>query len=1615
MSNGDKIKFPTLKDMARSPGISDTRPREPEQEPAEEKEGLGPFSLIDPKKLSTGWESSVGAQKFAPTGGPTEGFNTLRTFEDRWPIREGLGPFSLTEDTAGLGPFGLTDPARDLPGFGQLGSMIGQNAPSISLGQLGRYSLDEQLDLLKKTGNTFLIDPVEQTSNWLDKQADGLWSLINKAMVMTGSILGTHPGIDPLTGRTEPPGWGTRVKIAQVFNNLTQWIAPGFKVNPLTFGLPLKGGSIDEQTDRFLREQVLGSNQHDADRYIKDLRETAKLDELNGFDRYTDFWGRNVGPKFEAPKEPVELKTSSPRREFLLRDDDEIVRGGHGMLIDGDARYVRFYASELLDWAESHALGVDSVRSKEAQLGFAVSSLLPAFLNIDPDMPVDPYHPLSSLLYGVPPGTVVVGALNAFNSARYFQQLASKANLVSVGRVVQDIPNPSVLVDQLKGWSAKPDIWRVIANKAHVSGPARSILERANWNALNLHHNEGLYTGILTLSREYTKNAVALAGVRMNARGTVRQIWNNDRLGLSLEQGTNIIRQAGKSFDGKTLWQLFDEPLKYIPDMSPQQIHQLRWVNRVNEAGHKYLIINGYYPARRLVGKGDKAIKKLFDDFPDDDEFVLTPAEHEALIGSPIGKGALHASRKIYAKVNAVTGEADYGVVLGRDFVEDNARRVGEGKRPYSLSARMLTSEQVIKEGYLALDPVDSALWKLDQIYGLVTAKRAAEWYVKNSDMVTANNPHWVFEELIKQTRKVADLATTVGRVDKVLHHMSRTGRPDAFLPFGAVAEETAFTLKMLKFSKTLKGYRILGKKQTEITAERYKRVIKHISTSIDSVVKDIDGLLPRYSKLTTDKRIGPAPSPGAEHFQELRTLRSALVKTKENLSRVGPQHLDILEIYKQKGHLVETNKIPYAGRSLKGGHGLPQFRDFAFVGPDAQKRVENLLRYAARNEQWRALKITDRVNAVGRLALLSMDASAFMIQLALLTSKPVLMASAIRGGFKAMNDPGYMDAFLDSKGALIARNPQMILASKSGTEFFAAAEVGGLLDTGTKMGSPVAPFQRLWNAAIDTAGVSLLEGLEHMVKTPKDRDDLSAFINAFRGLGSSGALGISRNQQGLESLALLAPRYNRAVATIISDAFNPLNRGLRNKLAFEALAKTSAATMMAFIGFGLARGDTPEQIIDRLNPASRNFMLFNIMGQNIGPGTKFRSILRTIGRMYDGFNDPRDDFSLAWMYDPALTFLRGNLSPVAGTALNIAMGRNFIGEPTRDSALQATQTFLGGMLTPIWLQTMFFEGKGTAQERVLRGITEFVGGRATAATPLMKFQAYVEQQFFEDNNRRLRYEDLHLLDYEKYKRTKEGKKLWSDYEEDRERRGRSSVYLQAIEAETAKENKELIDKINKHLDLGSSYKFIRQAVSERGRNLAATRGALADQYPEEVKSIEDNRTFDREGSLDYYRYLEVKYADDYDNPWGFDYDARDAAIEELRQTFISESDDGATRWENALKVESTKLEELHPKVTELQNDREILRPYWEIAERVIEDFGVVAEYQEYLRLGAAEAAVARRRILAGNPKLVAALRAVAREQDLAMARNPEYSRLLLKWDYGVPSHTIGYLEALGY
>ena len=475
-----------------------------------------------------------------------------------------------------------------------------------------------------------------------------------------------------------------------------------------------------------------------------------------------------------------------------------------------------------------------------------------------------------------------------------------------------------------------------------------------------------------------------------------------------------------------------------------------------------------------------------------------------------------------------------------------------------------------------------------------------------------------------------------------------------------------------------------------------------------------------------------------------------------------------LLETKLKNKHLTEgslQSKVPaFAGRFFEED----QPTNLGFIkdeGTGEMRRIKGsdvddiIVKSMVENQEFsKILNSVNTVNSALRFFQLAGDMSLFGIQLLFLmghaSTHPKWLYDTMKGFVHAFIDPTVHAKVIDDNKELLERHPGFLL-STGGTEFTEftrvlsnagfvrakpikiAADVLGrdptrIIPTAGKlyMGF-LRGAQQGFEASIDIAGIELLKSLDHKAVDAISTQQIDDFTNEFRGLANSSRLGTTAKQRQWESLALLAPRYNRAIVAMLADVGRG---GLRGDEARKKLASGIAAISAMAVAFSLAQGEDPDEIVEHFIPTNPKFMTWNINGTNVGFGTKVRSLIKLSASIYTTVQQGEGDKLNDWSMDnPGFRFIRGNLSPILSTGVDSLMGRTYMGEPVwgegwniASHAKNFTMTELLPKTMPIWAQAVLLEG-GNVQQRGIKGVSEFFGGRGYPESSYQLIQGYAK------------------------------------------------------------------------------------------------------------------------------------------------------------------------------------------------------------------------------------------------------------------------------------------------
>ena len=492
---------------------------------------------------------------------------------------------------------------------------------------------------------------------------------------------------------------------------------------------------------------------------------------------------------------------------------------------------------------------------------------------------------------------------------------------------------------------------------------------------------------------------------------------------------------------------------------------------------------------------------------------------------------------------------------------------------------------------------------------------------------------------------------------------------------------------------------------------------------------------------------------------EAIRTAQ-AVTKEREALAKGSYSESMIPKIPAFAGKIFLHDQPAWAG-TVKGTDGVWRQR----TGQEVVKAITDSM--VANHQSYELMNAANTINGAMRFFRLAGDMSLFGIQLLFLLGhatnptgliKSVVTGKALRGDFSdarnmtflpkaikayvhAFIDPTVHAKYLDENAELLNRHPGVLLAGR-GTEFTEftrqltnagfvrsrpiqitgniARTIPGAELAGRGYMGFLKRTQTGFEAAMDIAGIEMLKSLDDLGTDAVKIGEVDAFVNEFRGLADTARLGVSAKQRQIESFALLAPRYNRAIAAMIADL---ARGGIRGSQARRKMASGIAAISALSVAISLARGEEPDEMLEHFNPQSAAFMTWNVGGVNIGFGTKVRSLIKLSAALHMEMTDDQEmDF---WsMENPLLRFARGNSAPLLGSSIDILTGRTYMGDPTRDSVMSFASNVIAPASMFIWTSSMLLEG-GSMKQRAIRGMIEFLGGRSHPETMSQVLNTY--------------------------------------------------------------------------------------------------------------------------------------------------------------------------------------------------------------------------------------------------------------------------------------------------
>jgi len=654
---------------------------------------------------------------------------------------------------------------------------------------------------------------------------------------------------------------------------------------------------------------------------------------------------------------------------------------------------------------------------------------------------------------------------------------------------------------------------------------------------------------------------------------------------------------------------------------------------------------------------------------------------------------------------------------------------------------------------------------------------------------------------------------------------------------------------------------------------------------------------------------------------------------------------------------LIEAEKQilrHYAGRQIIGEDLAkfsmhPSFKNKLFPTGVVKTAEKNLL-----DDSQRWIKRSAAVSGTSRMLVAAMDLSAPFIQgLGVAGRNPVAWGNMIARNLEFFIKPQNFYKYMTDPKTL-AMASERISAGGSGStfEFFkalgplqrlagrvpgAGKPLRGLI--GETYGRAEAAFTGGGEAARNYMWQALRKGVLNPDGTLNRAaaGDLARSIDRMTGVMSTEAIGISRTQMDFENaFVFFAPRYTRAGLSFVKDA---MKGGMAGAEARKSLGMLMAGGMSMYYGVSTALGQKPN-----LNPNSGRFMTIKVGDSHVGIGGIIVALMRFA---YDvGITAYEDPINLAkpiseghlnrWD-NPFIRFLYARTAPLTSTAFGSLMEQaNYFGEPFENIGDWAE--FMRDKVTPIAVQGFLQD----PQPHV--AAAEFAGLRVFPKSPwelLDEERDRISQREYKGQP----YENLNDLDQTRIDKFDTIKTIQRDVDAQTVTRGDAVsvgfLNRQRERGSARQVYEETLWGLQQAHDDGaiSGYEF-RQHMSNAGYGLGVTYAHIDKQpeYKEVMETLKEPRAITDKHIEDiaYSEFMSGLYQEnEFEDQYGiFQFDKYNAFIEKFRAKY------GEEIYRYILERKAERDDALPPIAKEYQYAKEVLKPYWGVADLVMRMFG---------------------------------------------------------------------------
>ncbi len=582
----------------------------------------------------------------------------------------------------------------------------------------------------------------------------------------------------------------------------------------------------------------------------------------------------------------------------------------------------------------------------------------------------------------------------------------------------------------------------------------------------------------------------------------------------------------------------------------------------------------------------------------------------------------------------------------------------------------------------------------------------------------------------------------------------------------------------------------------------------------------------------------------------------------------------------------------------------------------------------------------------------------------------------------------------------------------------------------GRVMQSIVRRAEAAFTTFQDSAKEMTWEALEHLAgNDPKKLFELGRFVNKLIGVYNPAYAGLPEMQKYIETAFIsFAPMYRRASFGLVADAMKgiaqavtPGEKNLAAELAVKRLAFFAMVGVTVAGGIPKLTGNNP----DALDPTSPKFLTMNLFDHQIGIGTAFYSLVRLIANVTEQAMDPETRGSLAKFNiddNKLLRWWRSQGPPLPTAAIDLAIGRSYIGEPLRGEDGSFTEGLIRRwtwrQITPIALEGIIDEVRGV---RDIAVIAEGFGARTFPRSLFEEFRITANDIALHDDG----------PDIVKWRREQEKKgddpvfsaipillrnrlrdkypelqAIQDERDEDVIRRGTSQKgvveYFRVLKA-----NRKRVDEGM----AGVARSFKKGDINARDfRNKIGTwqsvlvqlqdEAAKRDEFQDAVSKMEDAKTQRSLGDSFFGDHFYNQYFDQIvRNPNLVNEDGLFLFDEWRRLVTLFRAEVGEEGWQY-VQERRKQAREVPDLVQEYYDERELLRPYWEIDETLWK------ENSRELDLVKAAQALPQRdlpRFFAKNPLARPLMARLDAAKSRLRIREPELDWYVVKWYSGQP------------